>query len=239
MPEEGIRLLEHKDILTFEEIFDVVSTGAGMGIEKVRITGGEPLVRKGIVGLVKMLAGISEVMDLAMTTNGILLDRFAIDLASAGLHRVNISLDTMDPEKYARITRGGRLKDVLAGIQAARDAGLIPVKLNCVINESSGEKDAKDVQKFAMSQGIQVRFIREMNLKTGDFTIVEGGEGGNCAQCNRLRLTADGMIKPCLFSDIEFSVRKMGARQAMLAALEEKPGSGSASMNGSFYRVGG
>ena len=123
MPADGIPLLKHEDILSYETILDVVRTAVTMGIRKVRITGGEPLVRKGIVQLVRMIAEVKEVTDLGLTTNGILLGGFAEDLAGAGLHRINISLDTVDPEKFREITRGGDLNRVFTGIDAAKKAG--------------------------------------------------------------------------------------------------------------------
>jgi len=128
---------------------------------------------------------------------------------------------------------------VLAGIEAAKEAGLNPIKLNCVINESADEPDARQVARFAEKNGLIVRFIRKMELAKGTFWIVQGGTGGNCAQCNRLRLTSNGMIKPCLFSDISFSVRELGAREAIERALENKPEHGIRSENHQFYNVGG
>jgi cyclic pyranopterin phosphate synthase len=232
-------LLKKDAMLTFEEIISVVKTGVGIGIDKLRITGGEPLVRKGIVDLVSMLGEIKGIKDIAMTTNGILLESYAQELKKAGLQRVNISLDTIDPVKYRIITRGGDLNKVLAGIHAAQDAGLHPVKLNCVVSQSSAEDDAIKIREFGLRMGLQVRFIRKMDLETGDFSIVEGGEGGNCRICNRLRLTADGMVKPCLFSEQEFSVRLLGAEQALLGALNAKPLKGCMNRTGSFYGIGG
>ena len=239
MPAEGITMLSHDDILTFDEIVKTTKKAVEMGVNKVRITGGEPLVRKGIVDLVKMLAAIAGINDLAMTTNGTLLDRFAQPLADAGLHRVNISLDTLDPEKYRKITRLGDIRDVLRGIDAARKAGLQPIKINCVVKTSSSEPDAQQVNAFAKEEGLQVRFIPEMNLETGSFGRVEGGEGGNCRKCNRLRLTATGMVKPCLFSNIEFDVRDAGPESAIKLAVANKPRHGSANKVNLFHNIGG
>lgn len=239
MPEEGIQLLRHEDILTFEEIAGVVKTAAGMGINKIRITGGEPLVRKGITDLVGMLASIAGIRDLALTTNGILLKEYAVPLKLAGLQRVNVSLDTLDPARFRKLTGGGPLSLVLQGIESARLAGLDPVKINCVVMESSEETDAKMVKDFARKEGLQVRFIRQMNLETGDFSVVEGGEGGRCEICNRLRLTANGLVKPCLFSEQEFSVRELGAERALMSALEAKPLLGCINRTGKFYNIGG
>ncbi len=239
MPEGGIKLLPCEAILSFDEIIDVVKVAVAMGIDKVRLTGGEPLVRKGIVDLVGMIAGIEGIKDLAMSTNGILLGKFAMLLKKAGLQRVNISLDTMDPETYKLQTRGGNIKYVFQGINAARSAGLEPIKINCVVWNSSQEKDAREVAEFCRKNNLEVRFIHKMDLKTGEFSIVEGGDGGNCIKCNRLRLTSDGKIKPCLFSDLEFNVRVLGAQEAIKKAVENKPKSGTYNESRKFYNIGG
>jgi cyclic pyranopterin phosphate synthase len=239
MPAEGIEMLDHDEILSFDEIVEVTRVAVSMGVDKVRITGGEPLVRKGIVDLIKMISAIDGINDLAMTTNGTLLNRFAIPLAEAGLHRVNISLDTMGPDKYRSITRLGNIEEVFRGIRAAQQAGLEPVKINCVVRKSSNEPDAQAVKKFALENNLQARFIPEMNLETGTFSVVEGGDGGNCKTCNRLRLTATGMIKPCLFSDIGFDVRELGPRAAINLALGNKPRSGTVNHVNQFHNIGG
>ncbi|MFO7574516.1 MAG: radical SAM protein [Bacteroidales bacterium] len=239
MPEEGVALLNHGDILSYDEITDFTRTAVAHGIDKVRITGGEPLVRKDVTLLVQMLSSIDGIRDLSMTTNGTLLAGYAADLKKAGLHRVNISLDTIDPERFRLITRVGRIEDVFEGIAAARSAGLLPIKVNCVITESKNEPDAIMVAEYCRKNGLEVRFIEQMSLAGGRFSIVHGGEGGNCAQCNRLRLTANGKLRPCLFSDLEIDIRKTGHNEAMSRALELKPACGTVSENGSFYNIGG
>ncbi|HZK06615.1 MAG TPA: GTP 3',8-cyclase MoaA [Bacteroidales bacterium] len=239
MPAEGIPLLEHDDILSFDEIVDFTRVAVGMGINKVRITGGEPLVRKGIVELTQMLASIEGIDDLGMTTNGIFLDRFAQPLADAGLHRVNISLDTLDEEKYHQITRRGNLSEVLRGIAAADRAGLHPIKLNCVVKKDGDEPDAISVRQFAEAHGYQVRYIPQMDLVEGTFGRVLGGEGGDCAHCNRLRLTSDGKILPCLFSNISYDIRELGAKRAIETALKNKPLSGTTNKTSCFSNIGG
>ncbi len=205
----------------------------------MRITGGEPLVRRGIVGLVKMIAEIEGITDLSMTTNGILLKQYAGDLKEAGLMRVNISLDTLDPERFRAITRIGRLEDVLEGINAAKEAGLSPVKINCVINKSREEPEAKTVTKYCRDEGLEIRYIRQMDLVRGHFFAVEGGTGGKCSLCNRLRLTANGKLKPCLFNDLEFDVRALGYLKAIDLAVALKPECGSFNKTGAFYNIGG
>jgi GTP 3',8-cyclase len=239
MAEEGIILLQHKDILTFDEITEFTEVAVSRGITKVRITGGEPLVRKGITDLVRMISAIKGIRDLSMTTNGILLDRFAVDLRAAGLHRVNVSLDTIDPEKFALITRGGNINDVFDGITAAINAGLLPVKINCVIRESKEEETAEGVTRFCQENNLEIRYIRQMDLVNGHFSTVEGGTGGDCSLCNRLRLTANGKLKPCLFSNLEFDIRELGFRKALEMAVELKPECGSSNDTGAFYNIGG
>ena len=239
MPEEGVKILHHEDILSYEEITEIVEIAVRNGITKIRITGGEPLVRKGISGLVSMIASIPGVEDLAMTTNAILLEKYDEELKDAGLQRINISLDAVNPEKYRTLTRGGDINRVFAGINASRKAGLMPIKINCVIQESKEETDAREVAQFCNDNGLQIRFIHQMNLRNGSFSVVEGGDGGHCATCNRLRLTADGKIKPCLFNDMEFNTRILGAEDAILMAIGKKPASGTVNCSGHFYNIGG
>jgi len=167
------------------------------------------------------------------------LGKYAILLKKAGLHRVNISLDTLDPKKYTAITRIGRIQQVLAGIESAKQAGLTPVKINCVIQASPMEEDARQVAAFCKENDLEVRFIKEMDLEEGAFSKVIGGDGGHCKSCNRLRLTANGKIKPCLFSDLEFDVRELGAEQAILRSVGLKPKSGTENKINKFSNIGG
>jgi cyclic pyranopterin phosphate synthase len=231
--------MAHKDILSFEEIVEITRKAVQMGVIKVRLTGGEPLVRKGIVTLVKMLSKIDAITDLAMTTNGGLLAEFATPLKKAGLHRLNVSIDTIDPQKYREITRTGRLEDVLNGVSAAQKAGFTRIKINTVIDESPEEANASGVAKYARENGFEIRYIRKMDLSKGQFWPVQGGTGGDCALCNRLRLTSDGYIRPCLFSDLQYSVKELGASQALLSAIQHKPQRGQVSRNTTFCALGG
>ncbi|HNX55135.1 MAG TPA: radical SAM protein [Prolixibacteraceae bacterium] len=238
MPEDGISLLPHSDILSFEEIAEFVTIAVKNGITKVRLTGGEPLVRKGIVELVRILAGIEGIEEIAMTTNGVLLPEFASDLKEAGLSRVNISLDTTNPKNFREITRIGTILDVLKGIEAAQKAGLSPIKINCVLL-GQPEEDITELKRFCKERELSLRFIHQMDLRNGEFSVVEGGDGGNCSKCNRLRLLANGDIKPCLFSDLAYNIRKVGFQEALNLALGNKPQSGSYNKSGEFYNIGG
>jgi cyclic pyranopterin phosphate synthase len=231
--------MKHEDILNFDEIFEIAQTAVGLGIEKIRITGGEPLVRRNIIELISRIAKIPGLKDFGMTTNGVYLSKYAQELFDAGLQRVNISLDTMNPEKFNKITRVGNIDEVLKGIEAAKNAGLNPIKINCVIEKSENETDAVEVAKYCKENGLQIRYIREMDLEKGYFWQVKGGEGGACNICNRLRLTSDGKIRPCLFSDLEYDVRKLGAEKAILLAIGEKPERGTINNTNKFNNIGG
>lgn len=239
MPEKDPCMLSHDDILRFEEIRQVVAVAVHLGISKIRLTGGEPLVRKDIVELVSMIASVPGINDLSMTTNATLLEKFAQPLAQAGLKRINVSLDTIDADKFRQITRGGDINKVFRGIEASKDAGLNPIKINCVVKSEGDGHDSEQVRLYGLEHGIQVRFIQEMDLQSGHFGIVEGGTGGDCKQCNRLRLTSNGKIKPCLFSNLEFDVRELGIQRAIEMALQNKPVKGTVNKMNAFHNIGG
>jgi cyclic pyranopterin phosphate synthase len=254
MPPEGVPWRPHGEILRYEEIETTVRAAASLGISKVRLTGGEPLVRKGLVDLVAMIARIPGIDDLAMTTNGILLTRHAEELKAAGLRRVNVSLDTLRPERFCRITRLGELSDTLEGIAAAKEAGLVPVKVNTVVIRGLNDDEVVDFARLTYAPDWHVRFIEVMplgdnadwagngyvpmgevreriekelgalipaKLRDGSgparYYRLPGAQGTVgfitpisehfCYQCNRLRLTADGKLRPCLLSDYEIDLR--------------------------------
>jgi cyclic pyranopterin phosphate synthase len=258
MPEDGVAWRPHEEILRYEEIETIVQAAADLGISKVRLTGGEPLVRLGIVALVRKIADIDGIDDLAMTTNGILLAHYAQDLTDAGLHRVNISLDTLDSERFRRITRSGDLEDVLRGIEAARQAELHPIKINTVVMRGLNDDEVVDLAAKTLEAGWwNIRFIELMPVGNGELISEEweekivtarevrariesalgplqparmstgsgparyyrlpDGKGTVgfitpisehfCYRCNRLRLTADGQLRPCLLSDREIDLR--------------------------------
>lgn len=277
MPAEGIAKKEHTDMLTLEEIFEVVRVCAGLGTDKIRITGGEPLVRKGLVGLIEKITALGTVKDIALTTNGVLLGEMAADLKNAGLKRINISLDTMDSKKYEYITRGGNIKDVLLGMEEAAKVGLLPVKINTVLTKGFNEDEVGDFIRLTMNESIDVRFIELMPFgHMADFArehylpnsvVLErfpelvpaetvdrsspamyyrlpGAKGRVglinpishkfCNNCNRLRLTADGRLKPCLHSEQEIDLRgvlraaktedkQSLLREAIVEAIQSKP----------------
>lgn len=167
MPPGGVSQFNHADILTYEEITRVVRSAVGLGINRVRITGGEPLVRLGILDLVAMIHAVPGITDLAMTTNGMLLSGQAVALKKAGLKRINISLDSLRPERFDSITGGGRLQDTLAGIKAAQDAGLAPVKINMVVMEGVNADEVVDFARLTLDKDWHVRYIELMPFEHG------------------------------------------------------------------------
>jgi GTP 3',8-cyclase len=252
MPEEGVASMPHSDILKYEELLTVIQAGAELGITRVRITGGEPLVRLGIVDFIRMLSGIPALEDISMTTNGIFLKEFAADLKAAGLQRVNVSLDTLKPEKFHKICRGGDLNQVLDGIETARAVGLNPVKINMVVMAGSNDDEVLDFARKTITDGWNVRYIELMpftghngqtpegiatrELKklldplgkmeptrtsrgngpakyyrfpntTGTVGFITALSEHFCFSCNRLRLTADGKLRPCLMSEEMLDLR--------------------------------
>lgn len=160
MPPDGVRLMSHSDMISYEEIFAIVKAASELGISKVRLTGGEPLVRLGLPNLVGMLAKIDKIDDIALTTNGSLLSKYAEELKSAGLNRVNVSLDTLKPDKFEYITRRNGLADTLAGIEAARMAGMDPIKLNMVVMRGINDDEIIDFAIKSIEDGSHIRFIR-------------------------------------------------------------------------------
>ena len=239
MPAEAMPWKNQDEILSFEEIVDIVKVGTKLGIKKLRLTGGEPLVRKDLPELIKMLSSIPEIEEIGMTTNGVLLPKYAKQLKEAGLNRVNISLDTLDPEKFRRITRTGKLEDVLEGIDAAIDAELLPVKINVVRMNGASKENEQTIRDFCKEKNLKLRFIRQMDLRKGEFSSVEGGEGGICKICNRLRLTADGFLVPCLHSELRYDVRKTGIEEAYKLAIGNKPETGHGTTTHEFSNIGG
>lgn len=258
MPAGGVPMLGHRDILSFEELTEVVAACAQLGVRKVRLTGGEPLVRRGLPELVRMIRAVPGVEELAMTTNATLLAPVAAELHHAGLDRLNVSLDTLDAARYAELTRGGSLEDALAGLAAARDAGFSRAKVNCVLMGGVNDADVPRLAELARTEPIDVRFIELMPMgpcagwPKARFipaeTVLEAvpglqplrrdgvaelwhasGWAGNvglirpmshrfCDGCSRIRVTADGRLKPCLHSAAEIPLRGLHG-EALLAEL--------------------
>jgi GTP 3',8-cyclase len=257
MPEDGVPWMPHPNILSYEELITIIQAGADLGISKIRITGGEPLVRLGIVDFIQMISRIKGINDIAMTTNGIYLAKYAADLKKAGLNRVNVSLDTLKPEKFKQICRGknegAEMGNVLEGIRAAKEAGLNPVKINMVVMVGVNDDEILDFARKTINEDWHVRFIELMPFTGHDGRTPAGltakdikkridplgkmepykhtwgngpakyyqlpGAKGTigfitalsehfCISCNRLRLTADGKLRPCLMSETMIDLRE-------------------------------
>ena len=164
MPKEGLSVMGHEDILSYEEILRIVAVAARAGVAKVRITGGEPLVRRGVVDFISRLSFIPGLNDISLTTNGILLENFAASLFNAGIKRINISLDSLDAAKYAHITRGGDLEAVLRGIEAVHQTGFCPIKINVVVIKEVNDDEILDFAVMTMNKPFQIRFIELMPM---------------------------------------------------------------------------
>lgn len=270
MPEQGIEKKDHEDILRFEEIIKIVKAASTLGIKKVRYTGGEPLVMRDIDKLIYETSNISGIQDIALTTNGILLGEMAEDLKKAGLKRVNISLDTLDKDKFKEITRIGDLNKVIAGINKCISLGLAPIKINTVLMKDINHTEIDDFINFIREFPVEVRFIELMPIgegtklyekgkmtfkevleehpelipmrskpgSTAELYAVKGAKGKIgfispmsckfCSDCNRIRLTAVGTIKPCLHSRSEISIKEylndeMLLTEVLRGAIINKP----------------
>jgi cyclic pyranopterin phosphate synthase len=252
--------MSRSEILSYEEIRTVVQAAAELGINRIRLTGGEPLVRAESPKLIKMLSQVEGIQELSLTTNGTFLKKYAMELKQAGLSRVNVSLDTLKTDKFQYITRLGKLKDVLEGIAAAKEAGLHPVKINTVVMRGINDDEILDFVRMTYEEGWHVRFIELMPFKgvaefvpsvelrqhisllgklqpcasitgNGPATYYRLAEANGtigfispltktsfCSRCNRMRLTPDGKLRPCLLGEDEIDL-KMPLRNN--ASLEE------------------
>jgi cyclic pyranopterin phosphate synthase len=243
MPPGGIELKDHGDMLTYEQIASVVRAAVGLGIRRVRLTGGEPLVRRGLEDLIRQLRAIDGLDEISMTTNGILLDaRTASGLKKAGLDRLNISLDTLDPERYARITRGGDVAAVLAGIEAAKAAGFEGTKVNMVVFPDSPPEELERMRAFCDREGLSLQTINRFSLAKREGETESPHDFDRplpCRECNRLRLTSDGYLKPCLFSDVEIPVDFEDLQGSIRKAVDAKPVEGTSCSERSMRQIGG
>jgi len=274
MPETGISKIAHGDILSYEELYRIARVAVTIGIDKIRITGGEPLVRKGIVRFLHQLSEIPGLEQLVLTTNGILLEEMAADLFAAGVQRLNISLDSLNPDTFRQISRCGELNRVLAGIEAAKECGF-PIKLNMVVMRGVNDHEIPDFVTLATTSGITVRFIeympaiRERNWQQlvvpgteilerlalnhtlsplehadmagpsrnfrilgapGTLGVITPVSHHFCSECNRIRVTASGMTKGCLFAESQLDLKpalrnssNLPLAQALSTVIGTKP----------------
>ena len=261
MPPEGIPLIPHSEVLSYEEISTVVRAAAELGINKIRLTGGEPLVRAKLPRLVQMLSQIEGIDEVSLTTNGTLLKKYALELKQAGLSRVNVSLDTFRADRFRHITRLGELKDVLDGIKAAKDTGFHPIKINMVVIRGTNDDEVLDFANMTYKEGWHVRFIElmpfadvtefvpssELRQRIVSLGILEPcspitGNGparyyrlsgakstigfispiteNFCSHCNRMRLTSDGKLCPCLLSDDKIDLKGLLRHNASLQEIK-------------------
>jgi cyclic pyranopterin phosphate synthase len=273
----GVTKLEHQDILLYEEFLHLIQMALEMGISKVRLTGGEPLVRKGIIDFCRRLAGLPGLQSLSLTTNGVLLEEFAKDLYDAGIRRVNISLDTLQRQKFMQITRLDEFDRIWRGIEAAECVGFDPIKINVVVMRGINDDEVLELARLTLDRPYHIRFIEFMTINNDENWVLQhyvsgdeilsrlgklaplkqveseytngparhfrwsGAEGligiispvshHFCPTCNRVRLTADGKLRNCLFSDQEVDIKsplRQGATDAELsqilrASVENKP----------------
>jgi cyclic pyranopterin phosphate synthase len=241
MPENGIPLKAHRDILSYEQIVSIALEAVKMGFSKLRLTGGEPLVRKDLVLLVDRLSKIKGIREITLTTNGILLPWTAPELKKAGLNRLNISLDTLNPETYRSLTRIGHLDDALRGIDAAINAGFQNTKINMVLIPGINTQEVDDLKIFCLKKGLKLQRINQYSLSRLDRINRQHTSERplDCSLCNRIRLTADGFLKPCLFSDIEIPVRMDHIAESLERAVLEKPECGSFCVSRGNWQIGG
>jgi len=261
MPEEGVCRRSHHEMMNEDEVVTAVEVAASLGIHKIRLTGGEPLVKKNIVSICRRVAAVEGIREVCLTTNGILLPQLGRQLREAGVNRLNLSLDTLDPRKYAYITRIGHLEQFEAGLQAALEAGFDKVKINAVLIGGFNDDEIEALANLTVEYPVDMRFIELMPIQDHDefgesayvpyARVLEKlpeaipvpkdggvaklyrlpGAQGNiglispisahfCGECNRLRLTADGKLKPCLHSADEYSIKGLD-KAAMKAVFEQ------------------
>ena len=267
MPEAGIAKRAHSEMMTEEELLLAIRTAADLGVTKVRITGGEPLEKRNILSICEKTAAIPGIREVCLTTNAVRLPQLAADLKRAGVDHINISLDTLDPEKYRKITRIGSLERALDGIRAAFDAGFSTIKLNAVLIGGFNDDEIRPLAELTLQHRLDVRFIELMPMvgpavfppeafipvttvlkalpealpvepdggvarlvrlpgALGNVGLISPVSEHFCAACNRLRLTADGKLKPCLHSAEEYSIRGLDAaamKEQFMTAIYGKP----------------
>jgi len=281
MPPEGVPRIPHSEILSYEEIRTVVRAAAELGINKIRLTGGEPLVRAELPKLIHMLSQIEGIQELSLTTNGTILKKNALEFKQAGLSRVNVSLDTLKADKFRYITRLGALEDVLEGIKAAKEAGFEPVKINTVIMRGINDDEIRDFARMTYKEGCHVRFIELMPFKgaaefvpsielrqhinllgklepcvsiTGNgpamYYRLAGAKGtigfispltelSFCSRCNRMRLTPDGRLRPCLLGEDEIDLKMPLRNNVSIEELKSLIQKTVASKPEHHYLIGG
>ena len=260
MPETGVCKKRHDEMLTEDEMIRAIEAAASLGVFKLRITGGEPLIKKNVLSICERAAAVEGIREVCLTTIGALLPAFSAPLKAAGVDRINISLDTLDPDKYAHITRGGVLADALRGLESALSEGFSKIKLNAVLIGGFNDDEITELAELTVRYPVDMRFIELMPMTAGAFApeaylpssaVLEAlpslepqpedggvarlyrlpGAQGNvglispvhahfCVSCNRMRLTADGRLKPCLHSPREYPIKGLSKEDMILRFRE-------------------
>lgn len=239
IPDNDFSEKVYKKNMSFDTIIKAAEAAASIGINKIRLTGGEPLVKRGIVKLVSMLKKVEGINLLGMTTNGILLNSLAEPLKRAGLDSLNISLDTLNADRYRKLTRIGDISKVLGGIHSAQKAGFDKIKINMVVMEHTGDKEIEDMKKFCKEKGLELQLINHYELSKEKSDAYAFDRPPKCALCNRIRLTADGHLKPCLHSNKEIILNAEDPAGSLKEAVLAKPARGRACTNRSMIEIGG
>jgi cyclic pyranopterin phosphate synthase len=238
MPENGIVLKNADSILSFEEIEKIVIEAVKLGFDKFRITGGEPLVRKDIEILLKKISRISGVKKLGLTTNGQLLKEKAVLLKSSGLESINISLDTLNSERYRRITRIGGIDPVLEGIKEAKEEGF-SIKINMVVMDDTTPLEISDMKDFCKINSFELQLIQIYDIGKQKTHKTQLDRPPNCQSCNRIRLLSDGNLKPCLHSNLEIPVDMNHITKSIEKAILLKPKAGQSCTGRTISEIGG
>lgn len=241
MPETNFVAKSHDEILSYEQIARISKEAAELGITKIRLTGGEPLVRRYIERLIEEISAIDGIEEVCMTTNGTRLVEYAGLLKQSGLTRVNISIDTLDAEKYKQITRGGILEHALEGVDAAVEAGLTPIKINMVIFDDTKEEEIETMRGFCAEKKLRLQKIMRFQLydRADLDKRFHTERPPKCVNCNRIRLTSDGFLKPCLFSNDEIKINFNDISGSILDAVGRKMENGSSCKNRFMNQIGG
>jgi cyclic pyranopterin phosphate synthase len=238
MPEKGVPLKPYNEILRYEQIRDIVSSAVTIGINKVRLTGGEPLIKRDIDQLVRMIADIEGINHIGMTTNGVLLTEKAHLLKDAGLDSLNISLDTLDTNRYKQITRVGDIHKTLSGIDTAIEIGF-PIKINMVVFDDTTIQDIKRMSDFCKKKDLKLQLIKRYDLNITKKDDSKFQRPPLCSECNRLRLLSDGTLKPCLHSNDELKINFKDIRGSLISAINSKPASGKSCTTRNMSQIGG
>ncbi len=238
MPEEDTICTSEQKTLSFDNLMQVVTVAADMGMEKVRITGGEPLVRQGVPEFIGRIKALQKVQFVGMTTNGTLLRKYKQELQQSGVDRINLSLDTLHADRYKTLTRGGDIEQVFDGIFAMKEAN-IPIKINMVITKESTAQEIEEMKAFTQKEALELQLIKEYRLSTQKDDDHPYHRPPHCGGCNKIRILSNGIIKPCLHSDIEIPLDMNHIQESLEYAIGIKPLAGSSSQRDNIAKIGG